>query len=80
VRDLTALTIPATGCLADALGRLYQEDLEESGWTQVDYRQAGPAQHLLCESLLLLLRAAGGLCLAHLRQRHLGQIDECLYT
>jgi hypothetical protein len=58
--------------VANGLGALHQEHaIEESGRTQVHHRQAGPAQHLLCEPVLLLLRAACGLCLAHLGHRHL---------
>ena len=61
--------------------RLDQEQaVEEDGWPQVDDRQAGPAQHLLGEPLLLLLGAARRLGLAHLREGHLRQTDEGLHA
>ena len=62
--------------LSDMLRRAAEETLQEDGWPDGHDRQAGPRERLLAEPVLALLRAGGGVLDAHLRDGHLGHVDQ----
>jgi len=53
-----------------------EETFQEDGWPDGHDRQAGPRERLLAEPVLALLRAGGGVLDAHLRDGHLGHVDQ----
>src|SRR6267142_767211 len=57
-------------------GEREEEALQEDRWPDGDDRQAGPRERLLAEPVLPLLRARGRVMDAHLRDCHLGHVDQ----
>src|ERR1700716_425936 len=55
-----------------------KKTIKEDCWSDLDHGQCRPTEDLFGKPMLLLLRACGGRVNAHLGDRHLRNVYECL--